>query len=75
MEIVLPYLFYKKQLEDSRARQNYSLGEPQSLYIITLERSNHIVLTAILEGEIIKIIIYSEANRVYPLIELAKRLR
>jgi hypothetical protein len=56
-------------------RRDHSLEKPQNLYIIIPERSNHIVLTAILEGEAVKIIIDLGANRVYVLTGLVRRLR
>ena len=62
MEIVPLCSFYKTLLGDSYERHGLPPNKPQSLCMILLDRSTHIVLIAKLENKIVRVMIDSGAN-------------
>ena len=74
MKTVSPCPLCKKRVGDSHQRRGHSPQEPQSLYMIMPTRSDHLVLTAKLQRETVRIILDSRANRSYTSLRLENKL-
>ena len=74
METVSPCPFCKKRVGDGRQRRGHSPQEPQSLCMMMPTRSDHLVLTTTLQGETVRIILDSGANRSYISLRLGNKL-
>ena len=74
METVSPCPFCKKRVGDGRPRQDHSPEKPQSICMMMPSRSDHLVLTAKLQGEPVRIMIDSGANRSYASLRLGSKL-
>ena len=74
MEAVPPYPFCKKRIGDGCQRQGHSPWKPQNLCMMMPTRSDHLVLTATLQDELIRIILNSEANRSYASLRIGNKL-
>ena len=69
-----PHTPCKKRIEDSLTRQGYTSNQPQNLDSTLSGRSNHMVLTARIEDETVRVIIDCGANRNYTSIRLENKL-
>ena len=62
METIPPCSLCKKLLGDGYKRRGLPPNKPQSLYMMLLDQSTHIVLIAKLEDEKVRVMIDSRAN-------------
>ena len=74
METIPPCSLCKKLLGDGYERRGLPPDKPQSLCMMLPDRSTHIVLTAELENEKVRVMIDSGANRSYASTRLGNKL-
>ena len=74
METIPPCSLYKKLLGDSYKRRGLPPNKPQSLCMMLLDQSTHIVLMAKLENKKVRVMIDSGANQSYTSTQLRNKL-